>query len=160
MPTSPLSFLAREGPPSIKAEHGRAERAKAQLAVTTPMVSLRVLLVEDEPLIRLVAAEMLHDEGFEVVEAADGAQAVKLIDSPGGFDLLLTDVQMPGSIDGIQVAIHARQRHPGIAVVVVSAQSLNARRLSGLGARKAFVGKPYKLPVLMATLRDVLKPEN
>lgn len=81
---------------------------------------VRVLLVEDEFLIRLAAAEMLRDEGFEVVEAEDGAQAVKLIDGPDGFDLLLTDVQMPGPVDGIHVVLHARQHHPGIAVVVVS----------------------------------------
>ena len=100
----------------------------------------------------------MHDEGFEVIEAADGTQAVRLIDGPDDFDLLLTDVQMPGPIDGIQVAIHARQRHP--AVVVGSAQSLNARRLGGLGVRKAFVGKPCRFPALMATLRNVLEAEG
>jgi CheY-like chemotaxis protein len=66
---------------------------------------------------------------------------------------------MPGPIDGIQVAVHARQRHPGIAVVVVSGQALNARRLEGLGPRRTFVGKPYELPALVATLRKVLEPE-
>lgn len=53
---------------------------KSQLLVLTSMTSVRVLLVEDEVLIRLAAAEMLHDEGFEVIEAEDGTQAVKLID--------------------------------------------------------------------------------
>lgn len=133
---------------------------KSQLLVLTSMTSVRVLLVEDEVLIRLAAAEMLHDEGFEVIEAEDGTQAVKLIDGPDGFDLLLTDVQMPGPIDGIQVAIHAWQRHPGIAVVVVSAQPLNAQRLEGLGLRKTFVSKPYQLPALVATLREVLEAES
>jgi CheY-like chemotaxis protein len=121
-------------------------------------ISVRVLLVEDELIIRLVAAEVLHDEGFEVIEAADGAQAVRLIDGPDGFDLLLTDVQMPGPIDGIQVAIHARKRHPKIPVVVVSAQPINARRLDGLGPRKIFVSKPYELQALVATLWSMLKP--
>ncbi len=123
-------------------------------------ISVRVLLVEDELIIRLVAAEVLHDEGFEVIEATDGAQAVRLIDGPDGFDLLLTDVQMPGPIDGIQVAIHARKRHPKIPVVVVSAQPINARRLDGLGPRKIFVSKPYELQALVATLWSMLKPED
>ena len=118
---------------------------------------LRVLLVEDEQLIRCLAAEMLHDEGFEVVEAEDGTQAIDLIDGSNGFDLLLTDVQMPGPIDGIQVAFHARHRHPGIPVVVVSAQPLNARRLDGLGPRKIFVSKPYELAALVATLWGMLE---
>lgn len=120
---------------------------------------LRVLLVEYEHLIRFVAAEVLHDEGFEVVEAEDGAQAIDLIDGSNGFDLLLTDVQMPGPIDGIQVAFHARQRHPGIPVVVVSAQPLNARHLDSLGPRKIFVSKPYELATLVATLWACWKPK-
>lgn len=124
------------------------------------MTSLRVLLVEDETLIRLVAAEVLHDAGFEVVEAENGTQAISLIDSSNGFDLLLTDVQMPGLIDGIQVAFHARQRYPGIPVIVVSGQLLNAQRLDSLGPRKTFVSKPYELPALVATLRGMLKAKS
>jgi CheY-like chemotaxis protein len=121
-------------------------------------IPVRVLLVEDELLIRLLAAEVLHEEGFKVIEAADGTQAVQLIDGPDGFDLLLTDVQMPGPIDGIQVAIHARKRYPSIPVVVVSAQPLNARCLDGLELRKTFVSKPYELAALVATLWSMLKP--
>ena len=123
------------------------------------MASVRVLLVEDELLVRLAAAEMLRDDGFEVIEAEDGAQAVGLIDGPDGFDLLLTDVQMPGPIDGIEVAVRARQRHPRIPVVVVSAQPSNARRLDGLGSRRIFVGKPYELRALLAALRAMLGAE-
>ncbi len=124
--------------------------------VRVSKISVRVLLVEDELLIRLAAAVVLHDEGFEVIEAADGIQAMRLIDGPDGFDLLLTDVQMPGPIDGIQVAIHARKRHPSIPVVVVSAQPLNARRLDSLGPRKTFVSKPYELQALVAILWSML----
>jgi CheY-like chemotaxis protein len=125
-----------------------------------PMTALRVLLVENEALIRLAAAEVLHDEGFKVVEAGNGTQAIDLIDGPDGFDLLLTDVQMPGPVDGIQVAFHARQRHPDIPVIVVSGQPLNARRLDGLGPRKIFVSKPYELPALIVTLRGMLEAES
>ena len=75
------------------------------------------------------------------------------------FDLLLTDVQMPGLVDGIQVAFHARQRHPDIPVIVVSGQLLNAKRLDSLGPRKIFVSKPYELPALVATLRGMLETE-
>lgn len=124
------------------------------------MTSVRILLVEDEFLIRLLAAEVLQDEGFEVVEAEDGTQAIGLLDGPNGFDLLLTDVQMPGPVDGIQVAIHARRRHPSIPVIVVSALPLNARRLDGLGPCNTFVSKPYELPALVATLRRMLEPSQ
>ena len=66
-----------------------------------------MLLVEDEGLIRLVAAEVLQGEGFEVVEAWDGDEAARLLSGPGTFDVLFTDVRMPGVLDGVDVAIHA-----------------------------------------------------
>ncbi len=128
--------------------------------MTTSIDSIRILLVEDEYFIRLAAAEMLHDEGFEVVEARDGTEAVGLLDGPDGFDLLLTDVQMPGPIDGIQVATHARRRHPGIPVVVVSSLPLHAVRLDRLEPRKTFVGKPYRSQALVTTLRHMLEAEG
>ncbi len=84
------------------------------------MATARVLLVEDETLIRLMAAELLRGEGFEVVEAWDGDAARGLLDGSDGFDVLFTDVQMPGTFDGIDVAIHARRRHPAIPILVVS----------------------------------------
>jgi len=73
------------------------------------VAAARVLLAEDEVLIRLVAAEHLRDEGFEVVEAWDGDEAARLLDGPGRFDVLFTDVRMPGLLDGIDVAMHARR---------------------------------------------------
>ena len=76
------------------------------------MSTARVLLVEDEFLIRLMTAEMLRDEGFEVFEAQHGDEARALLDDPDNFDVLFTDVRMPGTLDGIDVALHARVRHP------------------------------------------------
>lgn len=131
-----------------------------QPEMTTSSRSFRVLLVEDELMIRSIVAEALHDEGLEVIEAEDGAQAVGLINGPDGFDLLLTDVQMPGPINGIQVATHARRRHPDIPVIVVSAQPRNACHLGGLGMRAIFIRKPYRLSALVAALRSVLPIED
>jgi len=67
--------------------------------------AVQVLLIEDEAIIRLMTAEALQDEGFEVIEAADGDEAVKLLDGPGRFDVLFTEVRMPGALDGIGVAL-------------------------------------------------------
>ena len=121
------------------------------------MAPIRVLFVEDEFLIRMLMAEVLRDEGFEVIEAANGSQAVAVIDGPEGFDLLLTDVQMPGPMDGIQVAIHARQRNPHVPVVVVSGRPDSALRLAGLASRSAFVSKPYDFAALVRTVRHMLE---
>lgn len=117
------------------------------------MAAARVLLVEDEFLIRLVTAELLRDEGFEVVEAWDGDVARGLVDSLDGFDVLFTDVQMPGTLDGIDVALHARRRHPAIPVLVVSGFAAHlVRRLGGLDPAAVFMSKPYNLVEVLNVL--------
>ena len=117
------------------------------------MATTRVLLVEDESLIRLVTADYLRDEGFEVVEARDGDEAARLLDTLDGFDVLFTDVRMPGMLDGVEVAVRARQRHPELPVLVVSGYA--ARLTSRLGALQppaVFMGKPYALCEVVDTL--------
>lgn len=110
------------------------------------MATARVLLVEDEPLIRLVTAEMLRDEGFEVFEAQHGDEACALLDDANDFDVLFTDVRMPGTLDGIDVALHARRRHPGIPVLVASGYAAHlVRRLGMLIPAAVFISKPYRL---------------
>ncbi len=68
----------------------------------------RILVVEDEFLIRLTLTEVLGDDGFDVTEAEDGEQAVALLGSAGTFDLLMTDVNLPGKLSGWAVADAAR----------------------------------------------------
>ena len=122
------------------------------------MAALRVLLVEDEALIRLVTAEMLRDEGFEVVEARDGDEARALLNDPGNFDVLFTDVRMPGTLDGIDVVLHARRGHPSLPVLVVSGYAANImRRLSGLQPPAMFIGKPYSLAEVLSVLRRLTR---
>lgn len=118
------------------------------------MAAARVLLVEDELIIRLIAAEMLRDEGFEVVEAWDGDMAFKLLDGFDGFDALFTDVQMPGTFDGLDVALHARQRHPLIPILVVSGYAAHlVKRLGLLDPAAVFMSKLYSLVEVMSVLR-------
>lgn len=117
------------------------------------MAAARVLLAEDEALIRLVAAEHLRDEGFEVVEAWDGDEAARLLDGPGGFDVLFTDVRMPGLLDGVDVALHARRRYPTIPVLVVSGYAVHLmRRLGVLQPAAVFISKPYSLAEVATAL--------
>jgi len=117
------------------------------------VAAVRVLLVEDEDLIRLVTSEILQNEGFEVVEAWNGDEAARLLDGPDSFDILVTDVQMPGTLDGVEVAIYARQRHPGIPVLVVSGYAARLMsRLRGLDPAAVFIGKPYRLEEIMTAV--------
>ena len=74
------------------------------------MRAVRVLLAEDEGLIRLITKQFLQENGFEVTEAWNGEEAARLLNGPDSFDVLFTDVRMPGSLDGIALAEHARRR--------------------------------------------------
>ncbi len=121
------------------------------------MATARILLVEDEGLIRLVAAEALQDEGFEVVEAWDGDEAARLLSGPGTFDVLFTDVRMPGVLDGVDVAVHARGRHPAIHVLVVSGYAPHLMaRLGVLEPPAHFMSKPYILAEVVAKLNHLV----
>lgn len=118
------------------------------------MAAVRVLLVEDEGLIRLMAAETLSGEGFEVIEARNGDEAARLLDGPDGFDVLFTDVKMPGTLDGIDVAMHARRRDPAISVLVVSGYGGQfMSRLGVLAPPAVFISKPYSLKQIVGTVR-------
>ena len=119
----------------------------------------RVLLVEDENIIRLVAAEVLHDEGFEVAEAQNGDEAVELLNGSRTFDVLFTDVRMPGTLDGVDVAIHARSRYPTIPVLVVSGYAAHlVARLGVLNPAAHFMSKPYSLVEVVNKLNQLVGP--
>ncbi len=122
------------------------------------VTAVQILLVEDEGLIRMMTAEALQDEGFEVVEAFNGDEAVKLLDGPEHFDVLLTDVRMPGSLDGVEVALHARQRYPAIPIVVTSGYAADlVARLSVLDPSAVLIGKPYGIAKMVEALKRLTK---
>jgi CheY-like chemotaxis protein len=102
-----------------------------------------ILLVEDEHFIRLVLSEALLEEGFAVTEAGDGAEAVLALDGEGGFDLLLTDLHMPGQLDGIAVARHARARWAGLPVIFATGRPEALQAFGRLGDREALLRKPF-----------------
>jgi CheY-like chemotaxis protein len=102
--------------------------------------SRTILVVEDEVLVRLALAETLRDEGFSVVEAANADEAIAVLSSSTSIDVVLTDVNMPGSRDGIALGRYARATWPDLKVIVVSGRVAP----SGVaGAADAFLAKPY-----------------
>jgi two-component system, response regulator PdtaR len=87
-----------------------------------PRMSSRTILhVEDELLIRFMMADQLKPRGFEVIEAADADEALALLNAGLSFDLLLTDVKMPGALDGFELARLVRAQYPSVKVVLCSA---------------------------------------
>jgi DNA-binding NtrC family response regulator len=84
-------------------------------------VSIRVLVVEDQPAVKLLTLDILADAGFETAEASNAAQALELLRSPEhDIDVLFTDVRMPGAMDGFELASVAKRMHPELHVIVTS----------------------------------------
>ena len=117
-------------------------------------MTIRVLLVEDEGLIRMMTREALEDGGFEVEEAWDGDEAVRVLGSGSSFDIVVTDVRMPGSRDGIGVAAHARRMHPSIPLIVVSGYAPHLmERLAPFNPVAVYISKPYDLSDVVAGIK-------
>ena len=113
-----------------------------------------VLVVEDEALVREVTVEALAAAGYRVIEASDGAQAQRILETTR-LAALVTDVMMPGALDGVAVAALARRLSPDLPVLVVSACHHHPR-LACLPADVAFLGKPYSDIQLVCALREQL----
>jgi CheY-like chemotaxis protein len=118
-----------------------------------------ILLVEDEALIRLILAEELTDAGFEVREAAGGSQALTEIAAEADrFVLLVTDIHMPGSVDGTEVARHLRARRPDIPIIYTTGRPDALRDLGLPGRRDVVLAKPFLPSDLVSAVRKLLDP--
>ena len=120
------------------------------------MARERVLVVEDQELVRMILAEVLNDEGFHAVEASTGDEAAALIDGPAEFHAVVTDIHMPGERDGIAVGRHARRRHPAIPVIYCTGRPDALNGVGPLGHRDVLVRKPYVPSQVVAILRGFL----
>jgi len=114
----------------------------------------RVLIVDDEENQRRALSIGLRLDGFDVLVAASGAEALRLLAGPPSIDLALIDLMMPG-LNGLELARQIRRSHPGVRVVLSSAYHLSARQVerADCGA-VGFVPKPYKLAELCSFLRS------
>lgn len=115
-----------------------------------------VLVVEDEPLIRMTAVDMLEDAGFAVQEASNAHEAIERLRRDPDLHVLFTDVTMPGSMDGLALAHHAARDYPRIGVVIVSSHPAPAPHLMPEGA--LFLAKPYEPHHAVAHVHRVTRP--
>lgn len=121
------------------------------------MENLRILLVEDDQMVRLMAADFLREEGFDVTEVATGDDAAIQLADVDDFGLVFTDVQMPGGKDGIDVAVRARELYPQIAVIVASGYTPNLiERLDVLDPPAVFFRKPYRSKEVLDVIRQLV----
>jgi DNA-binding response OmpR family regulator len=109
-----------------------------------------VLVVEDDDLLRTLVAEALQDQGFEVVEAADGVMALAVLQSDARIDLLMTDVGLPGGMSGLDLARAARAERPDLGVLFVTGYPEDATFKDGQPVTGTQVlAKPFSIPMLV-----------
>jgi CheY-like chemotaxis protein len=116
----------------------------------------RILVVEDEVLIRVLIAEELRLEGFSVIEADRADDALTYIKAGEQVDLVFSDIQTPGSLDGLQLAETLREKYPDIPVILTSG---NAPRRH-VGIMEAFVPKPYDVTQTIALMSAILAQKS
>ncbi len=110
-----------------------------------------VLIVEDEPFTRLMAADVLSAAGFAVLEAGNAAEALSLLEAHANVRVVFTDVDMPGSIDGLELARRIDQLWPSIGIVIGSGHTAHMARTQGT---YSFLAKPYSGPALVRQIKE------
>ena len=114
-----------------------------------------MLIVEDEPLVRMIAVDIVEEAGFEAVQAEDADGAVRILESRRDVQIVLTDIDLPGSRNGVELAVVIRERWPPIEILVTS--GLYELASDELPQRCKFIPKPYKPWQIAATLRELTK---
>jgi CheY-like chemotaxis protein len=135
-----------------------APRRQSNQREPSPNHRLRILLVEDDALIRRSTSEMLEQLGHIVTEAPSGTEALEAIDSKA-FDVMVTDVALPG-ISGQEVAALAVKRQPGLRVVFASGQALPPAAAVPLSQRPVMLQKPYDQQKVAAALKAAISPTD
>ena len=115
---------------------------------------MQILLVDDEPTIRLSIGDALRNAGHSVKTAADGAEALKLV-GRGSFDVIVTDLRMP-KVDGLTVLRRIRQELPSTEVILITAHGTTIDEVSALhDGAAAFVTKPFQVDQLLRRLAEI-----
>lgn len=111
-----------------------------------------VLVVEDEPMLLLMAGDIVEDAGLHPLLAANADEAIRILEARQDVRVVFTDVRMPGSMDGVRLAMAIRERWPPIKLLVVSGHLIKDPELPE-GAR--FFRKPYPPAAIISTLREL-----
>jgi len=114
----------------------------------------KVLVVEDEMMLRMRAVDIVEDAGFMPVEAVNADDALVILESRSDIDLLFTDIQMPGTMDGMKLAHAVHARWPSIKIMLVSGQVTPTDTERPVNSR--FYGKPLEVKKMIAELQEML----
>lgn len=120
------------------------------MSSTSPVKAI-VLVVEDEPILRMLAVDVVEEAGFDVLECADAGEAVAILEARHDIRLVFTDIDMPGGKDGLWLAASIRDRWPPIEVIVTSDKPMPEGW--DLPARVIYIPKPFDMQNLTDALR-------
>jgi signal transduction histidine kinase len=117
-----------------------------------------VLVIDDEPTIRMLVSEVLEEHGYVVVEASDGPSGMRILQSAARVDLLITDVGLPNGMNGRQIAEAARQTRPGLKVLFITGYAENAVVGNGhLDKGMLVIAKPFEMDVLARKIKEIVR---
>jgi CheY-like chemotaxis protein len=117
-----------------------------------------VLVIDDEPTIRMLISEVLEEHGYAVLEASDGPSAMRILRSDVRIDLLITDVGLPNGMNGRQIADAARQGRPELKVLFITGYAENAVVGNGhLDKGMQVIAKPFEIDALARKIREIVE---
>jgi CheY-like chemotaxis protein len=117
-----------------------------------------ILVVEDDPIIRMGALRLVADAGYEALEAENADKAILILEARPDIHLVFTDVGMPGTMDGIKLAHYIRQRWPLVKLIVASGKAILDESHLPAGAR--FFPKPYSDSTIVGAMMGMLSDAN
>jgi CheY-like chemotaxis protein len=141
----------RIGRPTAQAVIRSIGDCRRKESMETPHKVVVVLVVEDEALLRTMAVHIVEDAGFEPLEATSADEAVRILEARSDIRIVFTDIDMPGSMDGMRLAAAVRGRWPPIEIIVTSGHYNIG--INQLPARGVFFRKPYNDREIIATLQ-------
>jgi DNA-binding response OmpR family regulator len=112
------------------------------------------LVVDNDVLLRVLIAISLRGAGFRVIEAANAAEAIQVLRNTERVDVLLTDIEMAGAMDGVQLSRLVRTTWPSMRIAVVSG---HAPEFGRVGVADIFIGKPFDMERLVQRIKELLK---
>jgi CheY-like chemotaxis protein len=110
-----------------------------------------VLVVDDEPLIRLYAVDVLNDAGFDTLEAANATEAMQLLAEHAAITVLFTDINMPGPFNGLELARLVHEKRPDVQLIITSGKERPER--GAIPDDGTFLAKPYQASVVAALIK-------
>lgn len=113
-----------------------------------------VLVVEDEPLVSMSLVDDLEAAGYAVLEALNAAEAIQTLEARADIALIITDIDMPGSMDGLMLAAAVSRRWPPVRIVVVSGH--RNVEITDIPDGSVFFSKPYSTKAIVGSMREML----